>query len=159
MLIQGKLLSYGSDLSEAFEIRKQVFIKEYQRSESEEFDDQDSYAMHVIVYEQGTQNKPVATGRIVFDGTSCEIGHIAVLEGYRNRQYGDFTVRMLINKAFTSGIHEVSVTTPGKYTKFFEKIGFSLREAKENIVPEKEYIMIIRDGDVHTCCNRKQNIL
>lgn len=155
MLIQGKLLSYGSDLSEVMEIRRQVFVKEYQRRESEEFDEQESIAMHVLVFEQSDQKKPVATGRIVFDGSICEIGHIAVLKEYRRRQYGDFVVRMLINKAFTSGIHEVSVKAPGQLIDFFKKIGFTMKETEESIIPDKEYDMTICDGDVHTCCHRK----
>lgn len=154
-MIQGKLLSYDSDLSEALEIRRQVFVKEYQRSEAEEFDEQDSIAIHVIVYEQGEQKKPVATGRIVFDGITCEIGHIAVLKEYRNREYGDFAVRMLINKAFTSGIHEVSVKAPGQLINFFQKIGFTLKETNKTIMPDREYDMMICDGDVHTCCHKK----
>lgn len=154
-MIQGKLLSYGSDLSEALEIRRQVFVKEYNRSETEEFDDQDSIAMHVIVYEKGNQRNPVATGRIVFDGSTCEIGHIAVLKEYRNREYGDFVVRMLINKAFTSGVQEVSVKAPGQLINFFQKIGFTMKEMNEVINPNQEYDMTICDGDVHTCCQRK----
>jgi predicted GNAT family N-acyltransferase len=155
MLIQGKLLSYGSDLSEALEIRRQVFVKEYQKSEEEEFDELDPIAMHVIVYEQGDQKKPVATGRIVFDGSACEIGHIAVLKEYRHRQYGDFVVRMLINKAFTAGIHEVSVKVPGQLIDFFRKIGFRRKNTNEEMIPDKEYDMTIYDGDVHTCCQSK----
>ena len=155
MLIQGKLLSYGSDLSEALEIRRQVFVKEYHKSEEEEFDEQDPIAMHVIVYEQGDKKRPVATGRIVFDGSACEIGHVAVLKEYRNKQYGDFVVRMLINKAFTSGIHEVSVKVPGQLIDFFQKIGFTRKKTIEEIMPDKEYDMTICDGDVHTCCQSK----
>ncbi len=155
MLIQGKLLSYGSDLSEAFEIRKQVFIDEYHKELTEVFDEYDSFAMHVIVYEQNEKKKPVATGRIVFDGSYCEISNIAVLKEYRNRKYGDFAVRMLINKAFTSGIHDISVKVPGQLIDFYKKIGFSMKETITKVVPEKEYVMIIRDGDVQTCCHRK----
>lgn len=154
MLIQGKLLSYGSDLSEALEIRRQVFIKEYQKSETEEFDEKDSLAIHVIVYEQSEQKRPIATGRIVFDGSVCEIGHIAVLKEYRNLKYGDFTVRMLINKAFVSGIHEVNVKTPGQLIGFFTKIGFTMKESTDHIIPEVEYDMIIQDSDVQTCCHK-----
>ncbi len=155
MLIQGKLLSYGSDLSEAFDIRRQVFVQEYQKNETEEFDEKDSFAMHVIVYEQSEQKRPVATGRIVFDGSSCEIGHIAVLKDYRSKQYGDFAVRMLINKAFTSGIREVSAKVPGDTIDFFQKIGFTLKDTDNNRKPEMEYNMIIHEADVHTCCHKK----
>ncbi len=156
MLIQGKILSYGADLSEAFEIRRQVLINELQKNEAEVFDDQDSYAMHVIVYEQGNGCNPVATGRITFDGSACEIDQIAVLKEYREKKYGDFTVRMLINKAFTSGIHEVSVRTPIHLVDFFRKIGFNMKNEENLKELKKECSMVIRDGDVLTCCNQKK---
>jgi predicted GNAT family N-acyltransferase len=154
MLIQGKILSYGADISEAIEIRRQVFIHELNMDEKEEFDDQDSYAAHVIVYEQGDRINPVATGRIIFDGVNCEIGHIAVLKEYRNRKYGDFAARMLINKAFTSGIHEVSIKTPNSLIDFFRKIGFHIQKEPSGMEDDNESIMILCDRDILTCCHK-----
>ncbi|HHV09213.1 MAG TPA: GNAT family N-acetyltransferase [Clostridiales bacterium] len=133
MLIQGKLLCYGDDLSEVMDIRRKVFVEEFGMSEELEFDGLDLEAMHVIVYEEGQSVKeesgealkiPVATGRIIYDGTLCMIEKVAVLKEYRGKQYGDFTVRMLLTKAFTSGIDEVTVKTFPESEDFFRTIGF-----------------------------------
>lgn len=155
MLIQGKILSYGDDLTESHEIRREVFVDELKILEKSEFDDMDIMAMHVIVFEETGRKKAVATGRIIFDGAICEIGHIAVRKEYRGKKYGDFTVRMLLNKAFTAGIHEVICTVPCDQTTFFQSIGFRITEEE---LLENEIIkckMMINEGDVMTSCRKK----
>ena len=133
-MIQGKIISYEDGLSEAFEIRNKVFVGENGIPKELEFDDLDKDSMHVIVYEadpNGRNNqrkvintKAVATGRIIYDGFSCQIGKIAVLKEYRGNRYGDFTVRMLLNKAFTAGIEEVTIHAFLSSEGFYNKIGF-----------------------------------
>lgn len=162
MLIQGKILSYGDDLSEAFQIRRNVFVEEQGIPEDLEFDDIDQEAMHVIVYEttpnrnaKGQDDKnAVATGRIFFDGESCKIGRIAVLKEYRNMKYGDFTVRMLMNKAFTSGINEITLDAQCYAESFYEKIGFHKvgEPFLDTGIPHIKMIISIRD--VVTSCKR-----
>ncbi len=160
MLIQGKLLCYGDDLSEVMDIRRRVFVEEFGISEEMESDGLDLEAMHVIVYEEN-QNEcgesgealkiPVATGRIIYDGTICMIEKVAVLKEYRRKRYGDFTVRMLLTKAFTSGIDEVTVKTFPSSEGFFQTIGF---------VKCEEYIeggigfsnMIMKQSDLIKLC-------
>ncbi len=177
MLIQGKLLSYGDDLSEAYWIRKKVFLEEYGVPEEKVFDGLDEMAMQVIVYEadsampgrsdsmeKGTSSgmefwhserkNPVATGRIQFDGSRCEIGQVAVLQEYRRLGYGDFTVRMLINKAFTAGIYNVECRAGEESRGFFEKIGFSVihQEQEGN---HSFYRMEIIESRVTRECRKK----
>ncbi|MDF2544027.1 MAG: GCN5-related N-acetyltransferase [Herbinix sp.] len=124
MLIQGKLLSYGDDLTEVYHIRKKVFQEEQGITPEEDFDDLDQESIHVIVYEDSNNKKAVATGRIYYNGVNCKIGRVAVLKEYRGKQYGDFVVRMLINKALTSGVPEVYLNAQLSTVGFYEKIGF-----------------------------------
>lgn len=159
-MIQGKLFSYGDDLSEIYKIRREVFIEEQAIPENLVFDDQDDEAIHVLVYEEtsninsnGMESKkiPVATGRIVYHGDSCQIDHIAVLKNYRNLKYGDFTVKMLINRAFTAGIDTVTLTAKQEVEGFFQKIGF------ETIKYDKKcnkITMIIKECNVKKSCKR-----
>lgn len=163
MLIQGKLISPGGDLTEALQIRHKVFVEEQGIPEEIEFDGIDKQSIHVVVYEEDPEwnnrrinaNKvPVATGRITFDGTTCEIGHIAVLGNYRGMKYGDFTVRMLLNKAFTSGISTVAVNTPILTEIFFGKIGFKSSGEYVCILGNKYCNMLIQAQDVVTECNK-----
>ena len=153
MLIQGKILSHGNDLSDVYMIRRKVFIEEMGIPEEVEFDGQDENAMHVIVYEEAANKKAVATGRICFDGTNCLIGHIAVLKEHRYKKYGDFTVRMLLNKSFTAGIHDISVLSFNDTVAFFEKIGFHIDgQTDQDTICCR---MSININDVKTECKKK----
>jgi predicted GNAT family N-acyltransferase len=169
MLIEGKLLSYGDDISEAFRIRHQVFIEELGIPKETVFDGLDDQAIHVIVYEEDPEwktragkcsvKKAVATGRINYDGEICTMGYIAVLKEYRGRMYGDFTVRMLLNKAFTSGINCVHVDTPQSVQGFYQTIGFC-HTGRNYVNNEIEYCeMIINSKDIVTLCNKMKKTL
>lgn len=164
MLIQGKLLGFGDDLTEAMQIRRRVFVEELGIPEDLEFDELDSQAIHVIVYEEdpnwneqrhaNNDKKPVATGRIIYDGADCQIGHIAVLREYRGMKYGDFTVRMLLNKAFTSGINIVSVNSQDENVDFYQKIGFQRTGESFSVLGNKYCKMVIRPQNIATTCNK-----
>ena len=163
MLIQGKLLCYGDDLSEVLNIRRKVFIEEFGATEEMEFDDFDDIAMHAIIFEENqdwsmesiTDKKiPVATGRIIYDGAVCIIDKVAVLKEYRGNKYGDFTVKMLLSKAFTSGINEVMTKTFSESQGFFRTIGFANHtdEYSENNI---RYVdMIMKQNDLIKLCSK-----
>ena len=156
-MIQGKLLSYGDDLSEAYLIRRKVFLEEHGIPEGLEFDGRDDMAIHVTVYEGANNKIPVATGRICFDGSSCEIGHIAVLKEYRRKKYGDFTVRMLMNKAFTAGLHKVECIVPAGIIEFFKTIGFTIVGDEFTLNERTCYRMQISDRGVIKACKGNLN--
>jgi len=159
------MLSSLDDLSEVKQIRNEVFINECGMLDFEENDTTDSLAMYVIVYQEddnwkenrNKQKTPVASGRIMFDGSRCVIDQVAVLKEYRNKKYGDFAVKMLLNKAFTSGIEKVELYSPEKVMGFFETIGFKCTE--ENFIKDevKHIKMIISSNGVITCCSKKNN--
>ncbi len=135
-MIQGKLLSYYDNLEQVNEIRKKVFVDELNIPENIIFDKNDKNAIFVLVYEEGYKENrniknPVATGRICYDGEICIIDNIAVLKDFRRKQYGDFAVRMLVNKAFTAGIYNINVYTVSELIKFYEKIGFTLEKRED----------------------------
>jgi N-acetylglutamate synthase-like GNAT family acetyltransferase len=155
MLIQGKLLSQGNDLAEVLFIRRKVFIDEMKIPESVEYDGLDDLSMHVIVYEEARSKRAVATGRISFDGQCCEISRIAVLKEYRNKQYGDFAVRMLLNKAFTSGIHVVMSRVNSESVEFFKKIGFHIMDKDIGNKDLAHYTMEITVQDIKYACHKE----
>lgn len=156
-MIQGKLLYYGDDLKEVYDIRKKVFVEELGVPMEKEFDELDKEAVHVLVFEQTNQENsskqiPVAAGRIIWLENVCEIGHVAVLKEYRHREYGDFTVRMLINKAFHMGIDEVIAKIRPEFTNFIKKIGFMPIYSVTSM--EDQVCMKINVKDMKTPCNK-----
>ena len=121
-MIVGKYLWNGDDLSDAYKIRKEVFIKELGRAEEKVFDDLDKVSVHGVVYNE--KQNPVASGRIFFDGEEYRLGKIAVLKEERKNGYGDFLVRMLIDKGFEAGADIINVRTQAPTVDFYKKIGF-----------------------------------
>ncbi|MFW5651097.1 MAG: GNAT family N-acetyltransferase [Acetivibrio ethanolgignens] len=121
MIVKGVYLNGENDLGDAFEIRRKVFIEEQGVPEELELDEMDAYAIHALVYVEG---KAVATGRIIYDGYTYKIGRVAVLKEERGKQYGDFIMRMLIDKAFLHGAEEVILGAQLTAVGFYEKLGF-----------------------------------
>jgi len=158
MIIEGKLIPFGEDLTEVFDIRRKVFVEEQGISENIVFDEYDYLAIHAIVFQGTNQGKAIATGRMVYDGDSCTLGFIAVLKEHRGNQYGDFVVRMLINKAFNAGVERVIVNAQVENVDLYKKIGF-IQEGEEFIAEGLQQIrMTISRECLITQCIRNKEI-
>lgn len=133
MYIQGKYLLAGlQDISECLSIRKEVFLDEQKFPSAAAEDEDDKEAIFALAYETESeetgQKKAVATGRLLFLGKEYKIGRIAVKKECRGKKYGDFIVRMLVDKAFSMGAKEVFVGAQEHAISFYEKIGFQKQE-------------------------------
>lgn len=120
-MVFGKFLSPLDDLSECLEIRREVFIDEQGVAEELEYDGSDSTAMHLIVFDG---EKTVATGRISLIDGIYKISRVAVRKEERGKYYGDFTVRMLCDRAFQNGAEVVYINSQTHAVGFYESIGF-----------------------------------
>lgn len=136
-MVQGKLLSYGDDLSEVLIIRNQVFHEE--PAYCIVTDTEDEYAVHAVVYDMGKNKKPVGTGRLILKDGNYIIDNICIIKEERSKKYGDFIVRLLINKAFMSGAKEIMLDSPKHLVLYFQNIGFKMVNEISNYV-EKRYI-------------------
>lgn len=120
-MIKGTYLSYNEDLTQVKEIRKEVFQKELNISADVEEDGEDMMAMHAIVDFEG---RKVGTGRMRFDGDTFILDKVAVLADCRGNGYGDFVVRMLLDKAFLANGTVIYSDATKETEHFFEKLGF-----------------------------------
>lgn len=144
-MVQGKFFSGRDDLTEILQIRQEVF------GETGEEDEKDAVSMHVLAYADG---KPVATGRIQFDGWEFVIDKVAVREAYRGMKYGDFIVRLLIDRALMTSQSKIKLVCSKKTIDFFGKIGFDI--SVENIESGGEWSeMILDPTKIHKCCQDK----
>jgi predicted GNAT family N-acyltransferase len=156
-LIQGKLLNYGEDFSGVNYIWKEVFESELgltidQKNEPEDL----MLSVQAIAYRGSDMKEPVAAGRIIYDGQTCYLDRVAVLKEYRNNYYGDFIVRMLLNKAFISNIQKVYIKISPNLEDFFKKFGFSRDIA--DIKEKHGIIMYIVTDNVNKKCLKSSNI-
>lgn len=150
MYIQGKYLLAGlHDISECIAIRKEVFGGEQNFPSAAAEDAEDRSAVFVLAYQTGKDNMvSVGTGRLVFLGDIYKIGRIAVKREFRGQGYGDFIVRMLVDKAFLMGAKEVFVGAQEHAIPFYEKIGFIKQEESYEEDHIIHYMMKITP---HTC--------
>jgi len=137
-MVEGKFLRSGDGFLESLKIRKKVFVEEMGFTVESVMDEWDSIAEHVIVYNE--EHKIVAAGRLTLMDKQFWISQVAVLKEERGKYYGDFVVRMLVDRVFRNNGQEIWVKADENTFLFFAKIGFT---AIENVPDEKEYKWVI----------------
>lgn len=120
-MITYKLLRGTDNLTDAFSIRKKVFIEEQGVPEDIELDSIDQTSVHIVIYDD---DKPIGTGRLLEEDGLTLIGRIAVLKEYRSQKIGSRVVNRLRAKAFENGAEEVHLHAQKAVQKFYEKLGF-----------------------------------
>jgi len=100
-------------------VRRSVFIEEQAIPESEEWDDVDPVARHVLAR---TRNRDaVGTGRLEPTG---KIGRVAVLPQYRGSGVGSLIMGHLVNQATESGFTSVYLHAQAAAAGFYQRLGF-----------------------------------
>ncbi len=151
-MITSKFIPGSEDASEAFAIRREVFIEEQGCTEEDEFDEFDENALHLLVY---VDKEPAATGRIWHNGKHFMIGRIAVRKKFRGQKIGDLTVRLLLNKSFNSGAEILHIHAQTYIKEFYKKFGF--KEHGEEFIEagRPHYAMSVGKDEVRypsDCC-------
>jgi predicted GNAT family N-acyltransferase len=105
-------------------IRYQVFIVEQQIPEEEEWDEDDSIAIHALAFENSL---PIATGRLIINETdqaNAKIGRMAVLENYRSQGYGRAILKKLIDLGKEKGAQVFILHAQVHALDFYRREGF-----------------------------------
>lgn len=122
-MLEGNYFFGEDNIEDAKGIRKLVFIEEQGMPETYEFDEEDKESVIVVAY---LDKEPVATGRLLFDGINNLIGRIAVKKQHRRNNYGEFVVRMLIDKCINFGGNTVTVFAQENAVDFYKGMGFEV---------------------------------
>jgi len=109
-------------LTDAHEIREEVFINEQYVSEEDEYDDTDGACVHLVAYDG---KKPVGTGRIMITREDFIIGRVATLRKYRGQGIGTILMQALINACVTMGGERQILNSQVHARAFYEKLGFT----------------------------------
>lgn len=109
----------------------------------------DRESLHVIVYED---MQPIACGRMLIKDNRYFFDHIYVVKEKRKNKIGDFTVRLLIDKANLMCAKEVIVSCEDSNKLFFEAIGFQEHNEPSNFNLDG----IIMYLDLTTFYNKKE---
>ena len=116
------LLPWESVSSDAFFIRKTVFIEEQRVPEELELDDDDQRAIHALAQ---LNAQPIGTARLVDLGyDQAQIGRMAVLDQFRGQGIGQQILQKLILYAQEKGIASLVLHSQVSAIPFYEKMGF-----------------------------------
>ena len=144
-MISTRWLQGKNNITEALEIRKEVFIEEMDISKNiaDIFDD---FALNAVVYEDDV---PVGTGRLLFKDGKYYIDNVCVLKDFRNKHYADLIIRMLVRRAINMGATQTYTECRESTIKLFMRIGFETVQFNEQGIH-----LMVKTGDVGGhCCN------
>jgi predicted GNAT family N-acyltransferase len=119
-----KILEPSSDLTDAFEIRRIVFIDEQEFDPELDIDAIDPVAYHIVVYDAG---RAVATARTFphESGDGCyAIGRVAVLREYRGTGLGLFIMEEAEKLAVKLGAKSFHLGAQIQAMGFYRKCGY-----------------------------------
>ncbi len=121
-MLKGIWKSGSEDLSDAFDLRRHIFIEEQKVPVNLEFTGDDTEYEHLVIYDDG---EAVATGRMCFVSPKrVHLGRICVKKEKRGQKIGDFLVRIMLEKAFQMGALEAELDAQEQAAPFYQKLGF-----------------------------------
>lgn len=135
--MESKRITNPDELQKAFQIRKEVFVKEQGvplEDEFDEYDELNSQSEHTIVY---YHKQPVGTGRIRFMNGVAKLERICILQPYRKLGIGKVIINTLEGIAQEKGISRVKLHGQTHAEGFYHKLGYqtSSDEFMEDGIP------------------------
>jgi predicted GNAT family N-acyltransferase len=113
-------------MAAAFAVRFIVFVDEQRVPAEEEIDEHDRTdddARHALIRDGG---KAVAAGRYYpIEGTTAQVGRMAVLREFRGRRIGRQLLDALVGDARARGFARVALNAQDHAVEFYAKAGFT----------------------------------
>lgn len=119
-----KRVTNEEDLTVAFAIRKEVFVKEQGvplEDEFDQFDTLNGLCEHILVH---YNEQPVGTGRIRFIDGVGKLERICILEPYRKFGLGKIIIKALEEIAEEQEASQVKLHGQTQAEGFYKKLGF-----------------------------------
>jgi len=117
-----KLVTGDVDLPEAFEVRRQVFVREQDISENLVFDGHDRGALHMVVKDG---QRVIGTARIQFlTDNQAKLERMAILEHYRRKGIGKEMLLFLDTVWKDKQVQQVTIHAQLEVVPFYKLCGF-----------------------------------
>lgn len=121
-MVKGRYIEGIDNMSEVLRIREVVFGDEFGIADASDPVIDDEMAVHAVAYNDA--DEIVAVGTLYFDGETFTIDRIAVLKEYRKQFYGDFVLKVLIDKAAQAHANEIYGNTFAGTEGFLASVGY-----------------------------------
>ena len=117
-----KLVASDSELKEAFEVRKKVFIEEQGIAEYLEFDGNDGQALHMVVMDG---ERVIGTARVLFLATNqAKLERMAILKPFRRKGIGRKLIYHLHEDLIKRQVEQVVLHAQCSVAAFYKLCGF-----------------------------------
>jgi ElaA protein len=111
------------DLQTCLMLRRVVFIEEQNVPESDEIDDLDAGAIHLLAFEN---DEPVGTARIVVAGDTGKIGRVCVLRAHRGAGIGADLIKAALDQMRAiEGLTKAKLGAQVDAAGFYQGLGFA----------------------------------
>jgi predicted GNAT family N-acyltransferase len=117
-----KLVESERELTEAFNVRKEVFVEEQGISEDIELDNHDSKALHMVVRDG---KRVIGTARVLFPAPSvAKIERMALLRPFRRKGIGSRIISFLNTELKNRQIRKAVLHAQYSSVAFYKSCGF-----------------------------------
>lgn len=111
------------DIATCRALRRTVFIEEQGVSETDEIDDKDDAAIHLLASLDG---QPIGSARLLLDGGIGKIGRVCVLQAGRGKGIGADLIRAAVARFRQEpDVSEVKLGAQTHALGFYERLGFT----------------------------------
>lgn len=129
------------DIATCRALRRKVFIEEQGVSETDEVDDQDDAAIHLLATRNGTA---LGSARLLIQGDTVKVGRVCVLADARGTGLGAALMQAAIAESRTlPGIKRVKLGAQSHALGFYERLGFTAfgPEYMDAGIPHRDMVM------------------
>jgi predicted GNAT family N-acyltransferase len=117
-----KLVTGDVELQEAFEVRRQVFVREQNISEDLVFDGHDNEALHMVVKDG---ERVIGSARVKFlAGNQAKLERMAVLKRYRRKGIGKEMLLFLDTVWKDKQVQQIIIHAQLEVVPFYKLCGF-----------------------------------
>ncbi|WP_404408746.1 GNAT family N-acetyltransferase [Jeotgalibacillus malaysiensis] len=116
-----KNVETDEELQDAYQVRKEVFVKEQQVPEELELDHFDQTAAHFVLY---SENQPAGAGRFRMKDGKGKVERVCVLKTLRGKHAGVLLMTEIEQHAKNSGIQALILNAQTHALGFYEKLGY-----------------------------------
>jgi len=117
-----KLVTGDVELQEAFEVRRQVFVREQDISEDLVFDGHDREALHMVVKDE---ERVIGTARVQFlADNQAKLERMAILKHYRRKGIGKEMLLFLDTVWKDKQVQQVIIHAQLEVVPFYKLCGF-----------------------------------